>query len=56
MSKTVYVVGTPEGAKVNQYESMTNSREESVRLASFLCANAVIKEVEVKPPYKGKRT
>ena len=52
----VFLIGTPEGAKVNQYESMTNSREESVRLASSLCANAVIKEVEVKPPYKGKRT
>jgi len=32
MSNSVYVVGTAAGAKRNQYEVMTNSKEEVERL------------------------
>ena len=45
---TVYLIGTPKGAAVNQYESMTNSRTEAERLLAEL-GEGVIKEVTVKP-------
>ena len=55
MSTKVFLIGTPEGAKANQYESMTNSLDEAQRLVMAI-TGGVIKEVEVKPPHKGKRS
>ena len=48
-SKTVFVVGSPEGAKVNQYEHMTNCAKEAAKLAAEMCTEGVIKEVKVPP-------
>jgi hypothetical protein len=48
-SKTVFVVGTPEGAKVNQYEHMTNCAKEAAKLAAEMGTQGVIKEVKVPP-------
>ena len=46
MSKVVYVVGSPEGAKVNQYEAMTNNLKEAQKIADGM-PKGVIKEVKV---------
>ena len=48
-SKTVFVVGTPEGAKVNQYQHMTNCAKEAAKLAAEIGTQGVIKEVKVPP-------
>ena len=48
-SKTVFVVGSPEGAKVNQYEHMTNCAKEAAKLAAEIGPEGVIKEVRVPP-------
>lgn len=50
----VFVVGTPEGAKANSYEAMTNSMAEAAKLAAEMKPEGVIKEVSV-PPKRGKR-
>ena len=55
MSTKVYVVGTLQGAKVNQYESMTNSLEEAQRLAGALGPDSVVKEVPVQAPRRRKQ-
>jgi len=41
-SKTVFVVGTPEGAKVNQYEHMTNCAKEAAKLAAEMGTQGVM--------------
>ena len=48
-SKTVFVVGSPEGAKVNKYEHMTNCAKEAAKLAAEMGTQGVIKEVKVPP-------
>ena len=53
MSATVYVVGTPQGAKVNQYEAMTNSLEEAKRLQEGI-PGGVLKPIKVSPPRRRK--
>ena len=56
MTSKVYVVGTEQGAKVNQYEHMTNCAKEAAKLAAEMGPQGVIKEVKVPPRrHKGGR-